>query len=116
VTPNKGLKNDIKSSKGLYINLFRKKGQITKKIGLATNTRPDIAFAVNLHARHNASPTKRHWIGIKNVLRYIHGTVDLDLFYGRNQDPLLQQTSVQAVWLASTQAVPGTACGAPPVM
>jgi hypothetical protein len=29
---------------------------------------------------------------------------------------LLQQTSVQAVWLASTQAVPGTACGAPPVM
>jgi hypothetical protein len=29
---------------------------------------------------------------------------------------LLQQTSVQAVWFASTQAVPGTACGAPPVM
>jgi hypothetical protein len=28
---------------------------------------------------------------------------------------LLQQTSVQTVWLASTQAVPGTACGAPPV-
>jgi hypothetical protein len=29
---------------------------------------------------------------------------------------LLQQTSIQAVWFASTQAVPGTACGAPPVM
>jgi hypothetical protein len=29
---------------------------------------------------------------------------------------LLQHTSVQAVWFASTQAVPGTACGAPPVM
>jgi hypothetical protein len=29
---------------------------------------------------------------------------------------LLQHTSVQAAWFASTQAVPGTACGAPPVM
>jgi hypothetical protein len=29
---------------------------------------------------------------------------------------LLQHTSVQAVWFATTQAVPGTACGAPPVM
>jgi hypothetical protein len=32
---------------------------------LANNTRPDIAFAVNLLARHSASPTKRHWTGIK---------------------------------------------------
>jgi hypothetical protein len=31
-------------------------------------------------------------------------------------ESLLQQTSVHAVLLASTQAVPGTACGAPPVM
>jgi hypothetical protein len=29
---------------------------------------------------------------------------------------LLQHTSVQAAWFATTQAVPGTACGAPPVM
>jgi hypothetical protein len=29
---------------------------------------------------------------------------------------LLQGTSVQTVRLASTQAVPGTACGAPTVM
>ena len=32
---------------------------------LANNTRPDIAFAVNLLARHSASPTKRHWTEIK---------------------------------------------------
>jgi hypothetical protein len=29
---------------------------------------------------------------------------------------LLQHTSIQAVWFATTQAVPGTACGAPLVM
>ena len=56
---------------------------------LANNTRPDIAFAVNLLARYSASPTKRHWTGIKNILRYLHGTTDLGLFYGRNQDPSL---------------------------
>ena len=29
---------------------------------------------------------------------------------------LQQHTSVQAIWFATTEAVPGTACGAPPVM
>ena len=56
---------------------------------LANNTGPDIAFAVNLLARYSASPTKRHWTGIKNILRYLHGAADLGLFYGRNQDPSL---------------------------
>lgn len=36
---------------------------------LATNTRPDIAFAVNVLARCSSAPTKRHWCGIKQVLR-----------------------------------------------
>jgi hypothetical protein len=56
---------------------------------LANNTRPDIAFAVNLLARHSAAPTKRHWNGIKNILRYLQGTTDLGLFYERNQDSSL---------------------------
>jgi hypothetical protein len=53
---------------------------------LANCTRPDIAFAVNLLARYSAAPTKRHWVGIKTVLRYLQGTQDLGLFYKRNQD------------------------------
>jgi hypothetical protein len=56
---------------------------------LANNTRLDIAFAVNLLARHSAAPTKRHWNGIKNILRYLQVTTDLGLFYERNQDPSL---------------------------
>jgi len=47
---------------------------------LANNTRPDIAFAVNLLARHSAAPTKCHWVGVKMVLRYLNGTRDLGLF------------------------------------
>jgi hypothetical protein len=50
---------------------------------LANCTRPDIAFAVNLLVRHSAAPTKRHWTGVKCIIRYLNGTRDLGLFYKR---------------------------------
>lgn len=48
---------------------------------LASHTRPDICFAVNLLARFSSCPTQRHWNGIKHILRYLQGTKDLGLFY-----------------------------------
>lgn len=48
---------------------------------LASHTRPDICFAVSLLARFSSCPTKRHWNGIKHILRYLQGTKDLGLFY-----------------------------------
>ena len=48
---------------------------------LANCTRPDIAFSVNLLARFTSSPTRRHWIGIKQIFCCLRGTIDLDLFY-----------------------------------
>lgn len=48
---------------------------------LTNCTRPDISFAVNLLARFSSSPTKRHWNGIKHILRYLRGTTDLGLFF-----------------------------------
>ena len=48
---------------------------------LANATRPDIAFSVNLLARYSSSPTRRHWNGIKHILRYLKGTSDMGLFY-----------------------------------
>ena len=56
---------------------------------LANSTSPDIDFAVNLLARHSAAPTKRHWVGGKQILRYLNGTKDLSLFYQKNQVPML---------------------------
>jgi hypothetical protein len=53
---------------------------------LANCTRPDIAFVVNLLVRYNADPTKRHWVGVKTILRYLKGTQDLGLFFPKNQD------------------------------
>jgi hypothetical protein len=51
---------------------------------LANSTWPNIAFVVNLLARYNAAPTKRHWVGVKNVFRYLDGMKDLGLFFKRN--------------------------------
>jgi hypothetical protein len=34
---------------------------------LANNTWPHIAFAANLLARYNSAPTKRYWVGVKNI-------------------------------------------------
>jgi hypothetical protein len=38
---------------------------------LTNNTRPDVAFVVNLLARFNVAPTIHHWNGVKDVLRYL---------------------------------------------
>jgi hypothetical protein len=53
---------------------------------LANSTRSDIAFPVNLLARHSAAPTKRHYTGVKNIFRYLNGAKDLGLFFQRNAD------------------------------
>jgi len=51
---------------------------------LANQTRPDIAFSVNLLARHSSKPTIRHWNGIKRIFRYLQGTIDTGLFFPNN--------------------------------
>ncbi|KAL0665012.1 hypothetical protein Bca4012_101850 [Brassica carinata] len=57
---------------------------------LASHTRPDICFAVNLLSRFSSCPTQRHWNEIKHVLRYLQGTKDLGLFYiNQNKEDLV---------------------------
>jgi len=62
---------------------------------LANNTRPDIAFAVNLLARFSSTPTKRHWNGVKHIFRYLRGTHDMGLFYSNeSKSPLVGYADV----------------------
>ena len=56
---------------------------------LANNTRPDIAFSVNLLARHSSTPTRRHWYEVKHILRYLQGIIDMGLFYSNKSKALL---------------------------
>jgi hypothetical protein len=48
---------------------------------LTNNTRPDIAFVMHCIARHSTTPTMHHWNDIKNILRYLVGTIDLRLYF-----------------------------------
>ncbi|XP_068306654.1 secreted RxLR effector protein 161-like [Pyrus communis] len=50
---------------------------------LAQCTRHDISFAVNFLARYSNAPTRRHWNGVKDILRDLKGTTNLGLFYTR---------------------------------
>jgi hypothetical protein len=76
-------------------DLFRPKGEDEQGLGpevpylsaigalmyLANYTRPNIAFAVNLLVRYSVAPTRRHWVGVKTILRYLKGTQDLGLWF-----------------------------------
>jgi hypothetical protein len=53
---------------------------------LVNNTRPDIAFVVNCLARYSVARTMHHCNAIKNILRYLNDTIDLGLFFRRNQE------------------------------
>ena len=48
---------------------------------LANNIRLDICFVISLLARFNSCPTRRHWKGVKYILRYLQGTIDMGLLY-----------------------------------
>ncbi|CAH9142419.1 unnamed protein product [Cuscuta epithymum] len=56
---------------------------------LANNTRPDIAFSVNLLARYSSCPTRHHWNVIKHIFCYLRGITDLGLFYHKDEKAAL---------------------------
>ena len=48
---------------------------------LATNTRPDISFAVSQTSRFNHNPKHSHAVAIKRIIRYLKATADKGLVF-----------------------------------
>ncbi|XP_071653225.1 uncharacterized protein [Temnothorax longispinosus] len=48
---------------------------------LMLTTRPDLSTAVNYFSRFQGNATEAHWKGLKRILRYIQGTMELGLLY-----------------------------------
>ena len=48
---------------------------------LTVSTRPVIALAVNNLARFKSNPQKEHWSALKQVLRYLKGTINHGILY-----------------------------------
>ena len=55
---------------------------------LAMATRPDLAYAASLLGRFSANPGRSHWEAVKRVLRYLVGTTNLALEYGKSSTGL----------------------------
>ena len=51
-----------------------------------TYTRPDLSLSVGIISRFMEEPIYLHWKALKQVLRYIQGTVSLGLFYSKTED------------------------------
>ncbi|PNX59866.1 putative copia-type protein, partial [Trifolium pratense] len=66
-----------------------------------TNTRPDIAFAVNKLSQYMSTPTIDHWQGIKRILRYLQGTKNQSLHIKPSTDLNIAGFS-DADWATST--------------
>ena len=48
-------------------------------------TRPDITYVVGVVNRFMSNPGKKHWEAVKSILRYLSGTTDRQLCYGRGE-------------------------------
>jgi len=55
---------------------------------LANCSRPDISFAISVLSRFSTQPTRRHWSGIMQLMRYLAKTINNGLLYRRgNRTP-----------------------------
>ncbi|GKD02747.1 hypothetical protein Tco_1177721 [Tanacetum coccineum] len=68
---------------GIPVNQTRFRGMVGSLMYL-TAIRPDIVFAVCMCARYQAKPTKKHSEAIKRVFRYLKGTINMGLWYPKD--------------------------------
>ncbi|GKE30199.1 retrovirus-related pol polyprotein from transposon TNT 1-94 [Tanacetum coccineum] len=79
-------------------------------------TRPDIAYAVSIVSRYLANLGKNHWEAVKWILKYLKGTADVGLVYGRDQGKhmdvdgqlykhVVALSTTEAEYMALTEAV-----------
>ena len=57
-------------------------------------TRPDIAYAVGVVSKYMSNPGKKHWEAVKGVMRYLNGTKELCIFFGKIEACVLGYTDV----------------------
>ena len=55
--------------------------QLVEALMFLVNSCPDVCFTVNTLSQHMVDPHHIHWIGAKNLLRYLWGTINHGLRY-----------------------------------
>ena len=49
-------------------------------------TRPDVSYALIMMSRYRSDLGERHWIVVKNILKYLRMTKEYYLIYGGNDE------------------------------
>ena len=52
-------------------------------------TKADICCAVNMLSRFSQNPCKAHWNAVKQVMRYLKGTIDKGLIYNGKSSEII---------------------------
>ena len=71
-----------KDEKGKFIDSTMYRGMLGSLLYL-TASRPDIMYSVCLCARFQSCPKESHLSVIKRILKYLKGTMNIDLWYPR---------------------------------
>nr|GEU40911.1 integrase, catalytic region, zinc finger, CCHC-type, peptidase aspartic, catalytic [Tanacetum cinerariifolium] len=72
-----------RQEKGIPVDQTRYRGMVGSLMYL-TASRPDLVFVVCMCARYQAKPTKKHLEAIKQVFRYLRGTINWGLWYPKD--------------------------------
>nr|GEV80789.1 reverse transcriptase domain-containing protein [Tanacetum cinerariifolium] len=49
-----------------------------------TSSRPDLVFVVSMCSQYKAKPTEKHLRAVKQILRYLRGTINIGLWYSKD--------------------------------
>ncbi|PHT55803.1 hypothetical protein CQW23_04289 [Capsicum baccatum] len=69
-------------------------------------SRPNLSYAVSAISRYKENPDKEHWKALSWIFRYLHGSADVCLHFGRNRDRVIswKATLQTTVALSTTEA------------
>ena len=104
VAQNHGEQEDDRDGGGKPVELLKYQELVGSLLYAAISTRPDIAYAVNRLTRQMQAPLQRHWIAAQRVLRYLGGTKQVGLWFGRSNWRGQQQQRQQHNGMADIHA------------
>lgn len=65
---------------------FKYREAIGSLMFLMVGTRPDLAYIISVLSQFAENPDDSHWNGVKRVFRYLKGTTDYRISFGKNHD------------------------------
>ena len=87
------------SAAGLVLSNPTEYCQLVGGLMFLVNTCPDICFVMNTLSQQMVEPHHTHWVGAKNLLRYLRGTINHGLRYTARSVTLLGYTDTD--WAGS---------------